>query len=794
MSLPGLIVDVEARIDKLERGLKRANSIQRSSSSQMEQRAEQSAQRVRASYGKAADGVAASLKRMALPLLGGLLAADTIKNMQASIGQVASLGDEAKRAGVSLDALQQWKFVGQQNRIGIDAIVDGLKELNLRSDEFILTKSGPAAEAFGRLGYSASDLQAKLKNPSELLLEIIGRLEDVDKAGQIRIADEIFGGSAGERFVELIGTGETGLRNMMQQARDTGAVLDADLIEKAQELDRRWAALTTRTSNWFKTFSVEAADAAVRIVTMREDLDDMFRSSAQARSLLGDGVVAEIEATTDAADQNAEAIGQLRQRYETLGDQGDVVAQQLEQASNIMRSFGYDDQATAIADVARNLRQLSGDMREGNIDAEAFETGMADLTSQAQTAFAEIDAIDRVEFSGAIAGVGGLIRKLGEAIGFARTLRATLPGADPRGTTVPVTVAREVGSFWDDPANEELVNPATTKPVLVSPRPQAAPFELGVPDLPPPPEPENADSVGGGRSERKTQSDYIKEIASITEETAALKAEAQALLAVAASGEDYGDAMEFAQAKADLLMAAHRSGLALTPELEAQITDLAAAQTRAGVAADQAADRIRAIQDAGREGAQAVAGIFTQMASGSMTATQALGGLLLQMAKVALQKRLMAIGENGGAAGNVIGFIGKALSGGFSDGGYTGHGGKHDPAGVVHRGEYVVSAAATRKLGVSNLDALHTSALKGYASGGFVGSSTKPLIATPSQSQQSVNINAPVTVNASGGTSVQNADLAKQMAREVEQSMKSVVVEQIRKQLRPGNMLNQGRR
>ncbi len=792
MSLPGLIVDVEARIDKLERGLKRANTIQRNSSGQMERRAAQSAQRMRNSYGKAADGVAASLKKMTLPLLGGLLAAGTVKNMQVAVGQVASLGDEAKRAGVSLDSLQEWKFVGQQNRIGIDAIVDGLKELNLRSDEFILTKSGPAAEAFGRLGYSATDLKSKLKDPSELLLEIIGRLEDVDKAGQIRIADEIFGGSAGERFVELIGTGETGLRDMMQQARDTGAVLDADLIEKAQELDRRWAALTTRTSNWFKTFSVEAADAAVKIVTMRDDLDDMFRSSEQARSLLGDDVVAELEATTGAADENAVAIGQLRQRYEALGEQGNVVAQQLSQASNVMRSFGYEGQADTISDVARSLRELSVDMQDGTIDAETFETGMTQLTEQAQSAFAEIEAIDRVEFSGVMAGVDSLSRKLGEAIGFARTLRSTLPGADPRGETTSVVVVREVGSFWDDPANEELVNPATTAPVLTSPRPRSAPFEVGVPDIPVSSTPTTAGSGGASSRARPTKrSDYTIELEGIAQETAALQAEAQALLAAALSGEDYGDAIEFAQTKVDLLMAAQRSGLTITPELEAQITDLAAAQTRAGVAAGQAADRIREIQSAGREGAQAVTDIFAQMAAGTKTATQALGDLLLQMAKVALQKRLMALAETSGGAGNIIGFIGSALSGGFAEGGFTGRGGKYEPAGVVHRGEYVLSATATRQLGVRNLDALHHSALKGYASGGLVGSGTKAMTTAPTTTQ-AVNINAPVTINASGGTQAQNLDLAKQVTRQIEANMRGAIAKELRNHLRPGNMLNRG--
>ncbi len=63
-------------------------------------------------------------------------------------------------------------------------------------------------------------------------------------------------------------------------------------------------------------------------------------------------------------------------------------------------------------------------------------------------------------------------------------------------------------------------------------------------------------------------------------------------------------------------------------------------------------------------------------------------------------------GSGGGAAaasgGDPLGaFI--ALNG-FASGGFTGAGAANDPAGVVHKGEYVLTAAQTQKIGVANLD------------------------------------------------------------------------------------------
>lgn len=59
------------------------------------------------------------------------------------------------------------------------------------------------------------------------------------------------------------------------------------------------------------------------------------------------------------------------------------------------------------------------------------------------------------------------------------------------------------------------------------------------------------------------------------------------------------------------------------------------------------------------------------------------------------------------------------LPAGFMNGGYTGNGGKDEPMGVVHGGEFVLTKEQTRKAGVRNLYALAKS-LDGFADGGFV--------------------------------------------------------------------------
>ena len=71
---------------------------------------------------------------------------------------------------------------------------------------------------------------------------------------------------------------------------------------------------------------------------------------------------------------------------------------------------------------------------------------------------------------------------------------------------------------------------------------------------------------------------------------------------------------------------------------------------------------------------------------------------------------------------------------GYADGGYTGEGGKYQPAGIVHAGEFVMNKEATSRIGVGNLYRM----MRGYADGGLVGSA--PMAGAGIGGQVNINI------------------------------------------------------
>ena len=100
-----------------------------------------------------------------------------------------------------------------------------------------------------------------------------------------------------------------------------------------------------------------------------------------------------------------------------------------------------------------------------------------------------------------------------------------------------------------------------------------------------------------------------------------------------------------------------------------------------------------------------------------------------QIMKIYVTMALIGLAKSAMGAFASSSFQGPAYTGGsgedasgwapFAEGGYTGDGGKYQPAGVVHAGEFVMTKEATSRIGVGNLYRM----MRGYADGGLVGSS-----------------------------------------------------------------------
>lgn len=187
---------------------------------------------VGANIGKAVVGISVAFAGMATIAGGAIAGVGSALNTITK--DLVELSAEAKTAGLSFESFQTWQYVAKQANVSIEALTDGMKEMQLRADEFATTGAGSAAEAFQRIGLSGAQLKAALKDPSAMFDDILARMQKLDTAAQIRVADEIFGGTGGEQFVRLLSLGSDEIAKMKEQFVASGGLIPEAQVEKAR--------------------------------------------------------------------------------------------------------------------------------------------------------------------------------------------------------------------------------------------------------------------------------------------------------------------------------------------------------------------------------------------------------------------------------------------------------------------------------------------------------------------------------------------------------------------------------
>lgn len=111
----------------------------------------------------------------------------------------------------------------------------------------------------------------------------------------------------------------------------------------------------------------------------------------------------------------------------------------------------------------------------------------------------------------------------------------------------------------------------------------------------------------------------------------------------------------------------------------------------------------------------------------------------------------------------------------YATGGYTGNGGKYQPMGIVHGGEYVMTKEATNRLGIATLNALNYGKQALIAGGLGIGLASAapiqvdnrpPISARPSISQTMQPMAVNITINAQAGQN--ERQIAQLVAAELE--------------------------
>ncbi|UCP22931.1 phage tail tape measure protein [Escherichia coli] len=209
--------------------------------------------------------------------------------------------------------------------------------------------------------------------------------------------------------------------------------------------------------------------------------------------------------------------------------------------------------------------------------------------------------------------------------------------------------------------------------------------------------------------------------------------------------------------------------------------------------AESATDSFSQVKSAATQTFDGIAQNMAAMLTGAEADWRGFTRSVLSMMTEILLKQAMVgiVGRIGSAIGGAFGGGASASTGTaiqaaaanfhFATGGFTGTGGKYEPAGIVHRGEFVFTKEATSRIGVGNLYRL----MRGYAEGGYVGGA-----GSPAQMRRAEGIN----FNQNNHVVIQNdgtnGQAGPQLMKAVYDMARKGAQDELRLQLRDGGMLS----
>ncbi|ELF2490838.1 phage tail tape measure protein [Escherichia coli] len=208
---------------------------------------------------------------------------------------------------------------------------------------------------------------------------------------------------------------------------------------------------------------------------------------------------------------------------------------------------------------------------------------------------------------------------------------------------------------------------------------------------------------------------------------------------------------------------------------------------------ESATDSMSQVKSAATQTFDGIAQNMAAMLTGSEQNWRSFTRSVLSMMTEILLKQAMV---------GIVGSIGSAIGGGasasggtaiqaaaakfhFATGGFTGTGGKYEPAGIVHRGEFVFTKEATSRIGVGNLYRL----MRGYATGGYVGTPGS-MADSRSQASGTFEQNNHVVINNDGT----NGQIGPQALKAVYDVARKAAMDVVTGQMRDGGLFSGGGR
>ena len=640
-------------------------------------------------------GALQSLSAKAFAIGGAIGATGAVAALTEITKKVIDAGDAlsklSQKTGVSVEDLGKLQYAADLSGVSTEQLGKGMSKLAVE-----IAAAGAGSEKsvklFANLGIGLRNADGRLRGTGEVLADLADRFQAMpDGVGKAALAVDIFGEKLGASMIPLLNSGSAGLKAMGEEAEALGAVISTDLAKQSEAFNDNLSRLQKASTSTGIAIGNQLLPAINSLIGAYLDLkragisfsDWFFGKGPTSRSATNEENLAALEKSLRSLQAIRDQVGKKRQAE---------IDEEIKQQIALQQFYANAEQ-----------RARNNGATDAEISAEEkkkYQQRLA-LQTDLQTKLAALEKLKAVAAGKASADILLDDAKRTDAlIKNAEKLRDEFQKAWQETVKGAAAAAEE--------ANKLLERAGTTR-------------QTGADKA--------ADIRRSGLSETDQAALNLRDFRSNIQdaESAATLAKFAAMQGRTAAAAKLADEASRQATRAERLV--DRLG---DPEDQARAVERVA---EAQATADEARARIKQ-QEAAQLDEQAV----TQAASiaGLEERIQALkteaAAIAVHVQIEEAQGAIAQITADLAAIPNKTVYVdvvtrnsGGALAdanAGFWAGGYTGRGGRFEPAGIVHRDEWVTPSPIVRQPGVlaflARLQREGARALPGYASGGLV--------------------------------------------------------------------------
>lgn len=325
----------------------------------------------------------------------------------------------AQQLGTTTENLTQLEFAAKRSGVGVEGMRNSLGFLSRNLVE-AQRGTGPAAEAFKRLGISTRNADGSLKSMEEILPDIADAFKR--NKGQVTQTADAMGifGRSGKELIPLLETGAEGIEEFRKRSDELGNTLGGDVADRASDFQDRLGDLETASSALKIAIADGLAPATTEWITIvANGLGDLatFVQSVENLHKWVDGIVdAGIPAIFNVA--NVPLVGALAGMASSAKEAKIAVDEQRASLNEFLDEF--PDGIMTIEQMEEANKKLAGSVRD--IDAANKEAEAAEERRES----GRIRTIERIAASGVSAATEGNQQFAQQQIGLLQMLKKSL--------------------------------------------------------------------------------------------------------------------------------------------------------------------------------------------------------------------------------------------------------------------------------------------------------------------------------------------------------------------------------